>query len=89
VITYLACVPVDINDALPADVPRWAPSIEHTLTQCQVCDRDMWMGPKQVAFLAASPQSPLLCMHCAVMLNDLTGIPVEHLGGVKGIPRVQ
>jgi hypothetical protein len=37
-----------INATLASDgFAPWAPSIEHSITQCQSCGQDVWIGPNQ------------------------------------------
>ncbi len=45
---------------------RFSPTIEHSLTACDACERDVWIGPQQRQ-LAASPfiRATQLCLYCA------------------------
>jgi hypothetical protein len=87
-----ACMPRDINELVAGHgLPRWTPTIEHTLTRCEnaACGKDMWIGPKQKAMLDAYPdQAAKLCVLCALEEQQrLGGGVVGHLGGGDGRPR--
>ncbi|MBL6275338.1 hypothetical protein JMF97_04080 [Micromonospora fiedleri] len=88
----LACPPTNMNELLEgADVPRYVPTVDHSLTRCGDCGTDMWIGPRQQAVAMRAPDATLvLCMVCAVQETERRGAAalVGNLGGNDGRPRL-
>ncbi|BCJ61555.1 hypothetical protein [Micromonospora endophytica] len=88
----LACPPTNMNELLEGvpGVPRYVPTVDHSLTRCADCGTDMWIGPRQQQTAVRAPGAFLvLCMVCAVQETERRGaVPViGDLGGNDGRPR--
>ncbi|MEH1014651.1 hypothetical protein V6U90_16255 [Micromonospora sp. CPCC 206060] len=87
----LACPPTNINELMAGQgLPRYVPTVDHTLRQCEDCRQDMWIGPKQREAASRAPDATLaLCMTCAVVESQKRGgAIVQNLGGGDGRPRL-
>lgn len=65
----IACAPTDANAQLASwgSTDRYSPGIDYTLTRCESCGTDMWLGPTQKAAYEAVPSRFVrLCMTCAI-----------------------
>jgi len=53
---------------LPFGSPGYVPGPLHTLTECQMCNRSMWIGPLQKKKLAESTKEEitLQCVNCVI-----------------------
>ncbi len=81
------CFPADpalmekVNASLPPD-QQWRPSIEHTITQCDKCGRDCWIGPKQ-KIMATLSGIPKQCTLCILHQGDALGVHQYDLVGLN------
>ncbi len=85
--TIIACVPTDANAQLAraGSTERYSPGIDYTLTTCEACSTDMWMGPKLKATYEAAPDRFVrLCATCAIKASP--GAAVVQVGA-KDSPR--
>ncbi len=85
--TIIACVPTDANAQLAraGSTERWSPGIDYTLTVCETCGTDVWIGPKLKAAYDEAPEEFLrLCATCAIRLSP--GAAVVQVGA-KDSPR--
>jgi hypothetical protein len=85
--TIIACVPTDANAHLASwgSTERYSPGIDYTLTTCETCGTDMWMGPKLKAAYDEAPHLFVrLCATCAIKASP--GAAVLQVGA-KDSPR--
>lgn len=78
VLPVVACNPV-AEDAMPKMVdgtPRPIPSVRHTVTECEVCEVEVWIGPNQRNLLDAIDGAKL-CYACALIGQAMTGQPSD------------
>jgi hypothetical protein len=85
--SVIACVPVDRSE-LP-QIPELDAIVVtdlYTLTTCQACGQDVWIGPRSLGQYQGDPAAFLvLCYMCTFRLPEVSQLPVVELGG--GFPR--
>ncbi len=81
VISLIPCNPKlreKINQDLPPD-QQWKPSIEHSITTCDNCGRDCWIGPKQKELSeSVFTASKKLCAICIALSGFIDGSETYH-----------
>ena len=57
----LACVPTSLRARRGT---HYVAGPEHTLTNCDRCETEVWIGPTQVEFKKDHPGTRVLCAEC-------------------------
>lgn len=67
----IACIPADrriireLHAQLPPHVAEFKPTVEHSLIECEACQRQVWIGPKQLqVHQSVFLLSKILCAIC-------------------------
>lgn len=64
----IVLMPLNMPD-IPG-VPQYEPSIEHSLTDCQLCGTSCWIGPTQLRMLTQNPlQVRAYCIPCIARIG--------------------
>lgn len=88
-----ACLPVDTSGLPDLGMPLPKPTDLYSLIQCEACERDMWIGPRQIAHIAELRQRETLvirlCLYCVVAVQSAVGeYEMYSLGGGEGVEGV-
>lgn len=81
----LLCVPVDATSltAIPGvEIPARSFEQGDTQTACPACERPVWLGGMQRAYLQLHPDAPVICYFCLVAMME---IEMQRTGTLPGL----
>ena len=55
----------------------FTPPAGYQITQCEMCEQDMHIGPKQMVFRAENPKAQVVCLECVAKYYE--EMPIQGL----------